>query len=63
MLCLQTVLSRLCIYITIRCVLIIGVCPGSYLHQVKGRYTKKCILANKRYADMNGWPTNGTRGR
>ena len=29
----------------------------------KGRYTKKCILADKRYADINGQPTNGTRGR
>ena len=29
----------------------------------KGRYTKKCILADKRYADINGRPTNGTRGR
>ena len=29
----------------------------------KGRYTKKCILADKRCTDINGWPTDGTRGR
>ena len=48
------------IYITIRSVLL-G-CAMFIFASGKERYTKKYILADKRYADINGWLTNGTRG-
>ena len=63
MLCLQTVtVFRDCVYTLPSEVCDWGV-PMFIFASGKGRYTKKCILADKRYADINGWPTNSTRGR